>query len=48
MVCGISSNMKRAYDAGNVLLLEGEGSLERRSHISVGQVSSVNKANLIG
>ena len=43
VVCGISTNMARAFDVGNVLLQKGEGGLEQQSFISVGQVSTVPK-----
>jgi mRNA interferase MazF len=43
--CAISTNMARAYDAGNVLLDDGEGGLDRRSFIAVGQVSAVHRSN---
>jgi len=46
VVCGLSSNLKRAHEPGNVLLDEGEGNLDKRSVVIVSQVSSVAKAKL--
>jgi mRNA interferase MazF len=43
VVCGISTNMKKAYEVGNVVLEEGEGNLGKRSIVVVSQVSTVNK-----
>jgi mRNA interferase MazF len=43
VVCGISTNIKKAYEVGNVVLEEGEGNLEKRSIVVVSQVSTVNK-----
>jgi mRNA interferase MazF len=46
VVCGLSSNMKRAKDPGNVLLDAGEGNLPRQSVVIVSQISTVDKAQL--
>ncbi len=46
-VCSLSTNMKRAFEPGNVLLETGEGNLEKRSVVIVSQVSAVEK-NQIG
>jgi len=43
IVCGISTNMKKAYGIGNVLLEEGEANLKRRSIVVVSQISLVKK-----
>jgi mRNA interferase MazF len=43
VVCGISSNMKKAYGIGNVVLEEGEANLKKKSIVVVSQVSTVNK-----
>jgi mRNA interferase MazF len=43
VVCSLSTNMKRAYEPGNVLLEPGEGNLEKRSVVIVSQVSAVEK-----
>jgi mRNA interferase MazF len=42
VVCAISTNMKKAYQVGNVALGENEGNLEKRSVVIVSQVSTVN------
>ena len=47
VVCSLSTNMKRAFEPGNVLLEIGEGNLEKRSVVIVSQVSAVEK-NQIG
>jgi mRNA interferase MazF len=46
VVCGLTSNLGRAHEPGNVLLDLGEGNLEKRSVVVVSQVSSVEKATL--
>lgn len=46
IVCSLFTNLKRAHEPGNVLLDEGEGSLEKRSVVVVSQVSSVEKKKL--
>ena len=46
VVCGISTNMKKAYDIGNVILEEGEANLKKKSIVVVSQVSTVNKDQL--
>lgn len=46
VVCGISTNMARAFDVGNVLLTTGEAGLPKESFVAVGQVSVVNKHQL--
>lgn len=46
VVCGISSNLKRASEPGTVLLDENEGGLSRRSIVLASQVSSVDKTRL--
>ena len=43
VVCGISTNMKKAYGIGNVILEEGEANLKKKSIVVVVQVSAVNK-----
>jgi len=43
VVCGISTNMKKAYEIGNVILEEGEANLHKKSIVVVSQVSVVNK-----
>ncbi len=46
VVCSLSTNMKRAYEPGNVLLGPGEGKLAKGSIVVVTQVSAVDKAAL--
>jgi len=46
VVCGLTSNLQRCREPGNVLLDVGEGNLQRQSVIVVSQVSSVEKAKL--
>ncbi|MEN0066671.1 MAG: type II toxin-antitoxin system PemK/MazF family toxin [Myxococcota bacterium] len=46
VVCGVSSQLNRAHEPGNVLLDEGEGELPRRSLVVVSQVCVVEKTEL--
>lgn len=46
VVCGLSTNMKRAYEPGNILLEPGEGGLPKQSIVVVSQVSVVEKAQV--
>ncbi len=46
VVCGLSSNLKRTNEPGNVLLELGEGGLEKQSVVVVSQVSSLDKTRL--
>ena len=46
VVCGMTSNLHRASEPGNVLLDVGEGNLTTQSVVVVAQVSSVDKARL--
>lgn len=46
IVCGLTSNLNRAGEPGNVLLDAGEGGLEKRSVVVVSQVSSVPRTAL--
>lgn len=46
VVCGLTTNLKRANEPGNVLLDPGEGNLPKQSVLVVSLVSSVNKALL--
>ncbi len=46
VVCGLTSNLTRAHEPGNVLLEAGEGNLPKRSVIVVSQVSAVEKTAL--
>jgi len=46
VVCALSTNMRKAYGVGNVLLEEGEANLPRRSIVVVSQVSCIEKGQL--
>lgn len=46
IVCGLTSNLARASEPGNVLLDAGEGGLARRSVVVVSQVASVSRTML--
>jgi mRNA interferase MazF len=46
VVCALSSNLKRAYEPGCVLLDDAEGGLARRSVVVVSQIDSVEKTCL--
>ena len=47
VVCLVTSNLARAKTPGNVLLKQGEGNVPKQSIISVSQVLTVNKAELV-
>jgi mRNA interferase MazF len=47
VVCGLSSNLRRANEAGNVLLEVGESNLPHRSVAIVSQISTVEKSVLL-
>jgi mRNA interferase MazF len=46
VVCALTSNLRRASWAGNVLLEAGEAGLPKRSVVVVSQISSVEKVRL--
>ena len=46
VVCGLTTNAKRAYLPGNVRLEVGEANLPRQSTVVVSQVSTVDKEQL--
>jgi len=46
VVCGLTSNLHRASEPGNVLLAPDEGDLPKQSVVVVAQISSVEKARL--
>jgi mRNA interferase MazF len=46
VVCGLTTNLKRANEPGNVLLELGEGGLAKQSVLVVSLVSSVQKSAL--
>jgi mRNA interferase MazF len=47
VVCGITSNLKRAEAPGNVLLDESEANLTRRCVVNVSQLFTVDKDELV-
>ena len=46
VACALTSNLKRASWAGNVLLAEGEANLQRPSVVEVSKIATVEKAQL--
>ncbi|MCK6567533.1 MAG: type II toxin-antitoxin system PemK/MazF family toxin [Chloroflexi bacterium] len=46
IVCALTTNLKRAKDPGNVLLVEGEANLPKQSVIVASQVSTVDATQL--
>src|SRR5437899_12402117 len=46
IICGLTSNLKRATVPGNVLLREGEADLPKQSVIVVSQIFTVDKSRL--
>jgi mRNA interferase MazF len=46
VVCGLTSNLNRATEPGNVLLEAGEANLPRQSVVVVSQISSILKTQL--
>lgn len=46
IVCGLTSNLQRAKEPGNLLLDEGEANLPRQSVVVVSQVFTVDKLQL--
>ena len=47
VVCALTSNLKRAYAPGNVLLEGGEANLPKQSVVNISQVFTVDKSQLI-
>lgn len=47
VVCGLTSNLKRAEARGNVLLPEGEAGLPKSSVVNVSQLYTVDKNDLV-
>ena len=43
VVCGVTSNLRRASAPGNVLLEAGEGSLPKQSVVNVSQIFTVDR-----
>jgi mRNA interferase MazF len=46
VVCGVTTNLKRVSEPGNVLLETGEANLPRQSIVVVSQVSTVQRTRL--
>ena len=46
VVCGLTSNLRRARDPGNVLLFPGEADLPEQSVVNVSQIVTVDKEQL--
>lgn len=46
VVCGLTSNLHRATEPGNVLLAAGEGGLPKASVVLVSQIDAVDRARL--
>jgi mRNA interferase MazF len=47
VVCGLTSNLRRAEVPGNVPLEEGEANLPKRSVVNVSQIYTVDKDDLV-
>lgn len=47
VVCGLTSNLKRATAPGNVLLQQGEANLPRVSVVNITQISTIDKQRFI-
>ena len=45
VVCGISTNMKKAHEPGNILLHPGESNLPKQSIIVVSEISIAQKVD---
>jgi mRNA interferase MazF len=46
VVCGLTSNLRRAGDPGNVLLSPGEADLPEQSVVNVSQIVNLDKTQL--
>jgi mRNA interferase MazF len=46
VVCGLTPNLRRARDPGNVLLAPGEGNTLEQSVVNVSQIATIDKAQL--
>ena len=46
VVCGLTSNLRRAGDPGNVLLTPGEADLPEQSVVNVSQIVTLDKGQL--
>ncbi|MDI6736784.1 MAG: type II toxin-antitoxin system PemK/MazF family toxin [bacterium] len=47
VVCALTSNLKRAEAPGNVLLVEGEANLKKKSVVNISQIITVDKSDLV-
>ena len=46
VACGLTSNLRRAGDPGNVLLFPGEADLPEQSVVNVSQIVTLDKSQL--
>ena len=46
VVCGLTSNLRRARDPGNVLLFPGEADLPEQSVVNVSQIVTLDRSQL--
>jgi mRNA interferase MazF len=46
VICGLTTNLKRAAAPGNILLKPGEGKLSKQSVVNVSQIITVDKTQL--
>ncbi len=46
VACGLTSNLRRAGDPGNVLLFPGEADLSEQSVVNVSQIVTLDKGQL--
>ena len=46
VVCGLTSNLRRARDPGNVLLSPGEADLPEQSIVNISQIVTLDKSQL--
>ncbi|MGH3145718.1 MAG: type II toxin-antitoxin system PemK/MazF family toxin [Rubrobacter sp.] len=46
VVCGLTSNLRRAGDPGNVLLFPGEADLPEQSVVNISQIFTLDKSQM--
>jgi len=46
VVCSLTSNLKRGFSPGNVILKKGEANLPKKSVVNITQIYTVNKTDL--
>ena len=46
VVCSLTSNLKRGFSPGNVMLKKGEANLPKKSVINITQIYTVDKSDL--